>query len=847
MFSRKFSFNAVFFFFSAKPFTKRQYFDIIIQMHKSLFYKSTLVILIAILVAGLGFLPTGLSAAAEKTVLAPAGYRYFDSPSSLYVSNGGISVTDGGSLISFDTDGGFKKETDLPAGTIKAFYFNDTLIRTTAGSICFGEIPVNINATGLAVGRDRLFMIAGNQLAVVTLDDYAVSYIPAAGTITAIAAYENTVFYVTEYNNNVILSKYDNSTATEIKKLKSPVDALACKSANNVCYISGNEFTVYDAANDNVEFSASAGFFIHEAYGYNGEIYFLTDTKDIRKLTVNNDFATILTSTSDSGGFLNSPASITARKDILCVTDQGNDRIAIYKNGSYAANIKVYDPQDAAIDYNGNIYIAASQSVKIYDSAYNAVRSLRIENNIHDIVSLAIDYSAPVDNTLYAVTDDGAVTDLTSDAHKTFNGGYVKIFITVLGDIYALNSSSEIVKLNKNDLSPDTSFAAVNVPGAVNFAVDALGNIYAAYTGSVVKYACQSNYAQESISLFSGSIGGIDISLIDAEEIKYGDIIVTDTKQNRLAVCEGMTAVMNDLDDTTNYYNEMTGAAHRVIDDNESIICGVSVQNADIYDKPVEMPAKYSLTKNTKLIIIDKLTYDKKGYWFVLTDVMGGTGIYGFINKNVLTSPFAYSSPNGEKCTVLANDTAIRKYPSVSAAKVSTASTGSNFDMLSFVNNYTDIYKNEWCRVSYGNGYEGYIMRGAVSIDGKIIIKDNDSMPKINAKIKAIANETVVATYSDENGENELDSIAVGTNVEVIGVFNISYEYTQIKYSYSDVSDNVIVRNCYVPTENIYYEETTIYQIIAFIVIAVIIILTIVLFIVKKRKENILANKEAKF
>ena len=141
--------------------------------------------------------------------------------------------------------------------------------------------------------------------------------------------------------------------------------------------------------------------------------------------------------------------------------------------------------------------------------------------------------------------------------------------------------------------------------------------------------------------------------------------------------------------------------------------------------------------------------------------------------------------------------------------------------MLDFVDAYRDDYDNLWYRVSINEAYEGYILAANLSLNG---YEPNFIRPAYNAEIISYNGSEVAQTYAkDENGEyTPLAAVLpTGTKVEVVGTFDTSLPYTQIKYLDPDFG----TLTCYVQTVYIDYGGVNIVLIVAVVVIIVTVIL----------------------
>ena len=143
-----------------------------------------------------------------------------------------------------------------------------------------------------------------------------------------------------------------------------------------------------------------------------------------------------------------------------------------------------------------------------------------------------------------------------------------------------------------------------------------------------------------------------------------------------------------------------------------------------------------------------------------------------------------------------------------------------------------------WYRVvtDDDNASYGYIPVSAVSVRGFV---PDGARPQYNAVIKSYNGSVGAKTYSlnadGSYSEIKQSFLLTGTKVEVVGAFDTSEKYTQIKY----FDDRLGTCSCYVETVYIDYNNVSVVQIVAIIIAvitAILLVLLLVRIYMKKRK-----------
>lgn len=172
------------------------------------------------------------------------------------------------------------------------------------------------------------------------------------------------------------------------------------------------------------------------------------------------------------------------------------------------------------------------------------------------------------------------------------------------------------------------------------------------------------------------------------------------------------------------------------------------------------------------------------------------------------------------------------------SSAVATADRYDTFEMRTFVGEFQDSYGNTWYRVNYNgrNGYEPGLNLSLLNFEPVFV------RPDYNAEIISVNESTFAPTYSLTGTDYTQLSVTLptGTRVEVVGMFDSSRPYTQIKY----LDNSLGTLTCYVPTEYIHTDDTNIVIIVAVLLIVVTLSLAITLLCITLYRKNKRNNKD---
>ncbi|MDE7463793.1 MAG: hypothetical protein K2M48_02090, partial [Clostridiales bacterium] len=241
--------------------------------------------------------------------------------------------------------------------------------------------------------------------------------------------------------------------------------------------------------------------------------------------------------------------------------------------------------------------------------------------------------------------------------------------------------------------------------------------------------------------------------------------------------------------------------------------------------------AEYDLedTREYSLILIDDTTNHKL--------------IQGYVYKDALSDALEYVPPPADSVSPYAGATPIYKWPSPHSKTVdgySPALSGDTIAALEFVEAYRDYRNNLWYRVRVGDEYEGFMMASDVNLGE---YETTTIRPAYNAEIISYNNSKYAQAYLLKNGSYvPIDiQLETGTQVEVVGAFDTSERYTQIK-----CLTELGTVTCYVETVYVEYNGVNIVLLVALLVILITVILLAVIItrVIQVKKKRLTTQPE---
>lgn len=535
-------------------------------------------------------------------------------------------------------------------------------------------------------------------------------------------------------------------------------------------------------------------------------VYYATDRGEIYHYD-GNESTLIAASDSNEYGFYSTPIYAAARFSKAYICDYHNDRIAVISDKT--EYLPFTRPTAVSVDNASNLFVAHSIG-KISRVAPDGTVTETFETT-SQITAIA----TTADNALYAVFDN--------TLYRIENGEKVKIEV----DVPSLSVSFGTEKLAYSKGSTVRFFNGTTLFDAAmqitSFAVDAADSCYFISGNSLYKRT-----ADGTVSTLSDTLSGngcfVTISKATTSLAAYGDLIVTDGGASTVSVITAQSAgvVVPTANPAVTPY------------DNENIIHTL-LFDSSLYATPHEAEVKINLKAGTEIIVAKADIESNSGLSYCCyEDQIGKRLVFGYLFKSNLGTPEEYKAAPASTGILYAGNANLYSLPSVYSDKaVENMAKGTELALLPFADYSTESGK--WYRASDANGNIGYVPANTVSVRGFI---PDGIRPQYNAEIIANGDIVVAAVYEEINGEMikiEGEFLTVGTQVEVVGSFDTSEKYTQIKYFDEDLG----TLTCFVETAHVDYNSFSIVQVIAIVIVVVTVILLGVLLLriyAKKRK-----------
>lgn len=628
--------------------------------------------------------------------------------------------------------------------------------------------------------------------------------------------------------------------------------------------------------------------------GSESYIYALNSLSGINRISSDlSEFKTVIASASDINGFFNTPSAATVKHSTLYVADTVNGRIAEYGNTLEYFPREYVNPVSVANDSKNTMYVAHNRNTVSLDYTDGTRVDLKLPVEAGAIKQIAVN----TDKTLYILTaggmylakncGDNSVLPVLKKIENT--DGYFYFTLSAgQEEIYALSDKIDRLSVAEAD---DGALSATRVQsfdmpsGTFSVAVDIEKNIFALTHDGLIrrdgKTGAQTSYAftvgtEDGYAIASGQIvlNAVTNEFIRTEdgdgaeatsEILHANAIIVDSVKHRVFVADGAAINLKLIDE--NYQPsgglpESDTTPNLGGNDGANRIIRLALDDTPAFPIPVDMTSDYTIAKGRKVIVpIDQQNTPKEFFMILVDDVASGKLIRRYVYKDALSEPLPYSDPpeGATVATVYHNATPIYKWPSPNSQHVvNSADKDSQLALLQFVITYTDIdgttrtytddYGNKWYRVIVDTDKEGYVLASNVSL---LEYEPTAIHPAYNAEIIEYDGVTSATVYKlDDDGNivpwTEIAALPAGTRVEVIGAFDTSVEYTQIKFFNPELNGSL---TCYVRTEHIDYDGVNVVLLIAILVTVVTVILITVIiarvvYLKKKRLVNTVAEEE---
>lgn len=825
-------------------------------------------------------------------------YEYLTSPTAIYADMNGVFVTDGKNVIKATQDQSSAKVdinvAQLNQVTQKAIPYNDCTV-----TLCNGVLNVNYGnatiswsehvVTDFTIYNETLYAIGDDGLSIIpitTTDDGYAFDTDTATTLTLISnEHTSTVPQaITVLNENKIYvaikssalpNKHDIVSVTPqtgvIKTAYMQTDEIlaltAMPSTGLVYALTRDSITAY-APTQNVDGTTSDGlsrkYYTHDkrmidVCAYNGSIYALDTLNGVHKISTDlTTFKTLFASASNEKGFFNLPFGATVKNSQLFVADTLNDRIAIYGDDvTYYTQNDIPNPIAITCDSRGTTYVAYDYNkVCTISTSTKSNQVLTIDGSILDIV---VDY----EKNLFILSDCGLFV-------KPVNGELTQISSTPYKAITLAVSNNRLFALDTNQVSEikhnGDAYTAVKHCDATSndfsIAADIKGNVFLLSRSAVTRYdKISQTYTTFTLNLdrkpydTGFTRGQILISTVENDFIDYNDVIIVDTYKHRLFKVDGSSNGLNAVLVNDDYVVPDVDTDATPSFKNDGLI-RVALYDVALFDKPMETVPLYTIAKDRKVIVAEYDLDDTKEYALVLIDdISQGKLLKGYVYKDALSEPLSYSPPPTQSGTIYTDATPVFKWPSKNSQPLNSSYDGANYSalnrgysltLLDFVASYYDDYGSLWYRVevpTQSGKMQGFILGDTLSLlnyDPVFI------HPAYNAEIISYNGSEYAVAYELIDGEYvQLDAtLPTGAKVEVIGIFDTSEQYTQIKYFNAELG----TLTCYVKTEYLKYNGVNFIQIIAIVVIVITVILATIIIIrvfhLKKKRLLNLSEEE---
>ena len=821
---------------------------------------------------------------AEAATLVPIAtdndaiaYKCFDAPNSVFADGAGLAVAGDRSVEFISGETEVTSVRDIPSDKVYRHLERGEhgeyiiVLRDGRLSLYFGDEPPAPLLCGgaevggivdFAVGGDKLYAVGGDTLFSVALgangfDGEATAtglYSAQHGTIDVhgVAVLDGKVYAAI----NSAFGKRDDIclvSGNELTVALRQADTVMSMSAaaGSLYVLTRSEVTSYrpvDGGIGLVETHSAPGATYTDIYAYGGYVYALDSLNALHKLSGDLSAAvTLFASGSDIKGYFNTPSGIAVKNSRMYVADTLNNRIAIYGKTIEYADREFITPVSVACDSAGTVYVAYEYNkIGIFEGGdfSPAVERVVTGAELGYIKQIVVN----ADKTLFALTSTGlwtvkhgetAATRISDKHYKAVALGFGRDKLYALDDdgIYDLGGDAPKIKCAAKS---DVISFAVDIDGSVFMLTANSIRTYRVLVGTptVQEYSLRCDGEKYTLG---GKIGQLVLCSVNNNYVGHGDILVVDGNKHRILKTNG-TAIGVRLVDGNYIVPDLVG--NKVAEYYGPGLIRTALRNTEVYALPAEGASVYTISRGRNVIVPQYALEDAKEYALVLIDdTENGKLVQGYVYKDALSQPLEYSAPPASACTVFNAATPVYKFPSRhSQALYNYAAVDSNteFGMLDFVAEYRDDYGNLWYRIALDGGTEGFILSVNVSIGNyePVFIR-----PAANAEIISYKGSTSAPGYILENGVyTQITELPTGTRVEVVGAFDSSEQYTEVKYFDADRG----TLTCYVKTVYLKYNGVNIVLLVAIIVIIITVTLAaiIVARVLHNKKKNLLDDKD---
>ena len=805
---------------------------------------------------------TGSVALTPVTVDSDVNYHYFDDPVSVFADDSGLLVCDGDGIKTISKSSTTDKYFVEPDGTYagiaadKAFRTDGTLYTLENGVIharsdgdALFEYPGVISDFDIDGAGGKLYAVSNDKIVTAQIggetefSDYTVTALYSAEhpriDASAIAATKSGIYVATDSalfkNKQDICSVSEHGELNVILRTDSIYSMTAADGEAVLYTLTRDRLTGYTVSGGGLaEKFSTDGASIACVYAHGEYVYALDSLNALHAISTDLKTDSVMfAAASGADGFFYMPTGAAVKKSTLFVADSMNGRVAEYGNSSVLTERIFNNPVSVACDSSGTLYVAHSYNeIGIFTADGKFSRAITLNESGVTVKQILVDSEKRLyilaNNGLWLSENGGVPVNISATAYKAIALGIGHESVYALGDsnVYKFEAVGDSYTEKDYCEAPSDSFSlTVDLDGSVYLlSPDGISCAKKNGDGKFLRSDITMTLDGKRYSLGFSS-GQILLSTVQNAFVNYGDVVIVDTFKHRIFSgkidCEGFEPKLIDGD-----YKVPDKANDNTPENHADGLIRTALFSAEVYSLPMETQPIFTIEKGKNVIVAEYETADSREYSLVLFDDGEDSKLkVGYVYKSALSAPLPYSDPPSKVGTVYNNSTPVYKYPSPKSPLVKgyeAVNRDRNFEMLSFVDSFTDEYGNLWYRLEIDGNYEGFIFASNFSLNG---YEPNFIRPAYNAEIVEYKGVTVAKTYSD-SGKTELTvTLPAGTKVEVVGAYDSSAEYTKIKYL--DPERGTLT--CYVKTAHIKYEGVNIVLIVAIAIMLVTIILALII------------------
>lgn len=513
---------------------------------------------------------------------------------------------------------------------------------------------------------------------------------------------------------------------------------------------------------------------------HNNKEYYLADGC----LYINDEF--IL----GSGNNFYYPTAVNSNATGIYAVDENGISTYSFKDGKFS---KTYSfPEKASA-----VAVTAIPQINVYYTIDTDVYLNDNENAYDSVDDSIVDIAVDGDGNVYYTTSGNTY----KNKDNLYDIGGMIAIAPSKKDIYTFDGT-----LYKNGVA--TTLAKENV---ISFDVDGNGNIYFLTESGI---ECFDNTYTFTKTISHSAKQAVSIS-ISYETNTLGQIAVVDKAGHNILFVEA------------DVYIPKFSAKDNVAE-NELIR---SVTASTPIFKDVNRSEITDYLSSGSVVLCSAYSLDCDDFLAYVSYKNGNKLVNGYVDKDALSDVLNGEQPRYETAKTIYDNVMLHSLPyglqeADNNLVVLITDTDSELKLISKYN----VFGEDWYKAEY-NGSVGYVSSTQIQLGAYV----PSIMPDTNAKlVKA------TAVYDKINGKFVEDTVflAVGTEVQVIGVFDSNTEYTQIKYYDGEAGGT---RTCYVKTDALKYDYVTFEQqfaLIAVILISASMIVVIIIFVNHKKKHS---------